>query len=93
MSVMLNLNGNVFRHPRLQSSQAHSGRDRMQARRGGMKGEAVCGTEKCPVCKYAHKDLDRTDVWYPYQNKEEVQAAVESARLEHLDAQGRVNII
>ena len=42
---------------------------------------------KCP-----HKDLDRTDVSYPYRNnlKEEVQAAVEAARLEHLDAQGRV---
>ena len=50
----------------------------------------MCDTTQCPVCKCPHKDLDRTDVSYPYRNKEEVQAAVEAARLEHLDAQGRV---
>ena len=50
----------------------------------------MCDTTQCPVCKCPHKELDRTDVSYPYRNKDEVQAAVEAARREHLDAQGRV---
>ena len=37
------------------------------------------------VCKCPHNDLDRTDVLYPYRNKDEVQAAVEAARNENLD--------
>jgi hypothetical protein len=50
----------------------------------------MCYTTQCPVCKCPHKDLDRTDVSYPYRNKDEVQAAVEAALNEHLDAHGRV---
>ena len=50
----------------------------------------MCDTTQCPVCTCPHKDLDRTDVSYPYRNKEQVQAAVKKARDEHLDAQGRV---
>ena len=50
----------------------------------------MCDTRQCPVCTCPAKELDRTDVSYPYRHTEEVRAKVEAARREHLDDQGRV---
>jgi hypothetical protein len=36
------------------------------------------------------RELDRTDVSYPYRNTESVKAAVKGAREEHLDEDGQV---
>ncbi len=60
-----------------------------------LDGAEVAAATMCDITQcltIPHRDLDRTDVSYQYRNKaeEQMQAAVEAARNEHLDPQGRV---
>jgi hypothetical protein len=50
----------------------------------------LCDVNQCPVCTCPHKELDRTDVSYPYRDTESVKRAVKAARSEHLDDGGEV---
>jgi hypothetical protein len=50
----------------------------------------LCDVNQCPVCTCPRKELDRTDVSYPYRNTESVKREVDAARSEHLDDDGGV---
>ena len=49
-----------------------------------------CDFNQCPVCTCPHSELDGTDRSYPFRDTESLKEAVNPAREEHLDEEGRV---
>ena len=50
----------------------------------------LCDVNQCPVCTCPRSELDSTDRSYPFRDTESLKEAVNAAREEHLDEEGRV---
>ena len=50
----------------------------------------LCDVYQCPVCTCPHSELDCTDRSYSFRDTESLKEAVNAARDEHLDEEGRV---
>ena len=50
----------------------------------------LCDVNQCPVCTCPRSELDSTDRSYPFRDTESLKEAVNAARDEHLDEEGRV---